>query len=201
MIRLEVLVEEPSAEEALRLILPGLLEGRASFKLINMRNKGRLLRELPARLRGYERQIAKGEDLRIVVLVDRDKDDCSQLKKRMEAMAREAGLATKSNPTKDGSFWVVNRIAVEELEAWFIGDTKALRKAFSKLPARFPSSFSHPDNGGSWERLYRFLKQHGIYKSSYPKIEAARKISLHIDPLRNNSLSFRHFCSGVLSLL
>lgn len=200
MTRLDVFVEEPSAEEALRHILPTLVGGRAQVKLINMKNKGRLLRELPSRLRAYRTRIRKGEDLRVLVLVDRDDDDCEQLKRRLEQMARDAGLHTKTTPAAAG-FHVVNRIVVEELEAWFMGDTQALRSAFSSLPPLFPKSFNNPDNGGSWERLHRFLKKHGIYRSSYPKIEAARRIAPHMEPARNRSTSFRQFVRGLEALL
>lgn len=201
MTYLEVLVEEPSAEEALKYILPKIISDRASAKIHNMRNKGRLLRELPARLRAYRSRIANGEDLRILVLVDRDDDDCEELKRKLENMAQQAGLPTKSSPGSRGRFAVVNRIAVVELESWFIGDTMALRSAFSSLPARFPANFNNPDNGGTWERLHRFFKQHNIYKNSYPKIEAARKIAPHLDPSRNRSRSFRQFRLGVEALL
>jgi len=198
---LEVLVEEPSAQEALHYLLPRIIGNRVGFKVINMRNKSRLLRDLPARLRAYRKRMDKGEDFRIVVLVDRDQDECEQLKRELERMAREAKLPTKARPDKDGRFLVVNRIVVEELESWFIGDTAALRLAFPSLPNQFPGNFRQPDNGGTWERLHRFLKKHGIYRGTYPKIEAARKIAPHVDPARNCSPSFRQFCDGVEALL
>jgi len=202
MSRLEVLVEEPSAEEALRHILPKIIARRAAFRLINMRSKGRLLRELPKRLRAYRRRIDQGEDLRILVLVDRDDDDCMMLKRRLELAARDAGLFTKSAPDGNGCFQVVNRIVIEELEAWFMGDQEALKGAFPSLRhTKFPTTFQNPDNGGTWERLHRFLKQHGIYKKSYPKIDAARRIAPHVEPARNCSRSFRRFSQGVEALL
>lgn len=201
MIRLEVLVEEPSAEEALKHILQKIVAGRARTSIHNMRSKGRLLRELPARLRGYRSRIERGEKLRILVIVDRDDDDCEVLKRQLEIMALDAGLSTKSSPNREGRFQVVNRIAVVELESWFIGDPQALRQTFSKLPARFPANFSNPDNGGTWERLHRFLRRHGIYKRSYPKIEAAGRIASNLEPNRNRSSSFRHFRLGVEAML
>lgn len=201
MIKLEVLVEEPSAQEAMRHLLPRIIGDQANFKVINMRNKSRLLRDLPARLRAYRKRIHNGEDLRLMVLVDRDQDDCEALKRTLERIAREAKLPTKSRPDQSGRFLVVNRILVEELEAWFIGDTAALRQAFPSLPPHFPGNFKQPDNGGTWERLHRFLKKHGVYRGAYPKIEAASKIAPHLDPARNCSPSFRQFCSGVEALL
>lgn len=199
--RLEVVVEEPSAEEAMKHLLPKIVGTRARIKVINMRNKSRLLRDLSARLRAYRKRIDHGEDLRIVVLLDRDQDDCETLKKDLEDMARGAKLTTKTYPGSDGRFVVVNRIVVEELESWFIGDTEALRKAFPRLPRNFPGNFANADNGGTWERLHRFLKKNGIYRSSYPKIEAARKIAPHIDPDRNCSRSFQQFRLGVEAVL
>ncbi|HPE69204.1 MAG TPA: DUF4276 family protein [Thermotogota bacterium] len=201
MIQLEVLVEEPSMEEALRHLLPKIVQGRAQRKVINMRSKSRLLKELPNRLRAYRQRMEKGEQIKVVVLVDRDKDDCHALKQRLERMAREASLQTRTAAGGIG-FQVVNRIVIEELEAWFMGDTEALTKAFTSLRGvRFPNWFSNPDSGGTWERLHRFLKQNRIYPKSFPKIDAARKIAPYMDPARNRSRSFRIFCQGVEACL
>jgi hypothetical protein len=195
---MEVLVEAPSMEEVLRYLLPKIIGNRAGWKVINMRSKGRLMKELPNRLRGYKKRIDRGEKIKIIVLVDRDNDDCHALKQQLEAMAHNAGLQTKATAGKGGAFQVVNRIAIEELEAWFIGDTKALQSAFTSLRGiRFPNSFSNPDNGGTCERLHHFLKQNGIYRNSFPKIEAARNIAKHMDPARNRSRSFQVFQRGV----
>ncbi len=204
MRQIDVLVEEPSAEEALRHILPEILQGRARFGIRQMKSKGNLLRKLPERLAAYADRIRKGEDIRIVVLVDRDADDCRRLKTELERMAERAGLRTKSSPGTGGVFQVVNRVVVEELEAWFLGDAEALRKAFPGLPRiALRGPFASPDNvmNGTWEALHRFLRKHRVYRGSYPKIEAARKIAPHMDAARNRSPSFRAFTSGVEALL
>jgi hypothetical protein len=203
MIRLEVLVEEASAEEALRHLLPGLLGDRARAKVINLGSKYKLLKVLRDRLAAYRQRIDNGELLRIVVLVDRDDDDCEKLKADLERMAASVGLPTKSNPDANGRLLVLNRIVVEELESWFIGDPDALRAAFPKLPAINANSgiFRNLDNGGTWEALHRFLKKHGIYRSSFPKIDAARRIAPHLDITRNRSKSFQVFVTGVETIL
>ena len=199
MVRLEILVEESSMEAALREIMPKLLQGRANWKPINMGSKGKLLRDLPARLRAYRSRIKNGEKLKIIVLVDRDKDNCENLKRKLETIAREAGLTTKTVVnSQGGDFQVITRIAIEELEAWFMGDVDALKAAFTSLKSvKFPGNFRNPDNGGTWERLHRFLKRHDIYRRSYPKIDAARKIAKHMEPDRNLSHSFQRFLQGV----
>lgn len=203
MMQVEILVEEQSAEEALRHLLPDLLKDRARAKVINLGSKYKLLKVLPGRLAAYHQRIANGEPLRIVVLVDRDDDDCEKLKAELEKMAAAAGLPTKSSPDAEGRFVVLNRIVIEELESWFIGDPEALRKAFKSLPAISQNAgiFRNPDNGGSWEALHRFLKRHGIYKSSFPKIEAARRIAPNMQVARNRSRSFQVFVSGLEALL
>jgi hypothetical protein len=203
MIQLEVLVEEASADEALRHWLPRLLQGRARGKVINLGSKHNLLKVLEDRLRAYRARIDKGEDLRIMVLVDRDADDCVQLKAKLEQAAAAAELPSKSQPDGHDRFRVVNRIVIEELESWFIGDPVALRKAFTSLPAINTSSgiFRNPDNGGSWEALHRFLKKHGIYRKSFPKIEAARRIAPHMNFAENRSASFGQFVAGIEAIL
>lgn len=199
----EVLVEEPSAEEALKHLLPKLLQNRSRHKIINFGSKSKLLKALRSRLAAYLDRIKKGENLRIVVLVDQDNDQCQALKKKLETIAFEVGLPTKTRPNVQGNFLVLNRVVIEELESWFLGDFQALHQAFSSLPSTAPNSslFRNPDNGGSWEALHRFLKKHGIYKSSYPKIEAARRIAPNLHPDRNRSPSFQAFKSGLEALL
>lgn len=203
MRQVDFLVEEPSAEEMLRHLLPRLIGQRARWKLINLGSKYKLLNVLPHRLAGYRQRLDQGEDLRVVVLVDRDNDDCETLKRRLEQLAREARLTTKSSPTANGQFLVLNRIVIEELESWFIGDPAALRRAFAGLPDIQANRgiFRNPDNGGSWEALHRFLKRHGIYKHSYPKKDAARRIAPHMDISRNRSHSYGVFVRGVEALL
>lgn len=61
-------------------------------------------------------------------------------------MAVAAGLQSKCAP-QGQVFQVVNRIAVEELEAWFFGDWSALQAAYPRVPATIPQKarFRDPD--------------------------------------------------------
>jgi hypothetical protein len=153
--------------------------------------KDALLKRLPERLRGYASWLP--DDWCIVVVVDRDRDDCAQLKKRLEAMAAAAGLPTKSKPKSD-RFAVVNRLAIEELEAWYFGDWEAVRQAFPKVKGNIPSQAKYrlPDEikGGTWEAFERVMKSAGYFKTGLRKIEAARAVAEHMDPSRNTSPSF-----------
>ena len=132
---IEFLVEEPSAEAALNNIVPRVIGVEHTFKVHPFQGKQDLLKSLPKRLRGYARWLPA--DWRIVVLVDEDREDCRQLKARLESAASGAGLVTRTAAGIPSRIQVVNRIAVEELEAWFLGDAEALCTAFPKVSKTF----------------------------------------------------------------
>lgn len=75
---LEILVEERSAVE---------------FEVRVFQGKPDLMKKLPRRLKGYSTWITHA-DTCLVVLVDRDNDDCLILKTEMEKMTAAAGLPT-----------------------------------------------------------------------------------------------------------
>lgn len=198
---IEILVEEQSMEEVLKNLLPRILPNETTYRLISFQGKHNLLRQLRARLRGYASWITN--DYRIVVLIDEDRQNCLELKQQMESAAQEVGLSTKTN-SGGGRFQVLNRIAVEELEAWFLGDVEALRQAYPRVPSSLAniSKFHNPDAvaGGTWETLEKTLQRYGYFRGGYPKIEAARAISVHMDPNRNRSKSFQVFRNGLMAL-
>jgi hypothetical protein len=202
---LEFLLEEESAAEAIRLLLPKIIGKQATHKLHFFQGKQDLLQRLPQRLAGYSKWIP--EDYRIVVLLDRDDDDCRKLKRRMDAISRKAGLTTRTVAVaKDRrSFHVLNRIAVEELEAWFFGDVEALCQAYPRVPPTLAmkARFRNSDGivGGTWEAMEQVLQKAGYYPTGLPKIEAARRISAVMEPNRNRSPSFQCFCSGLRKMV
>ncbi len=189
--RVEVLVEEPSMEAALRILLPKLL-GSTSFEVYPYQGKDDLLGRLPERLRGYRSWIPA--TWRIVVIVDRDRDDCVALKADLEKIARAAKLRTRS--TAGGKpYVVVNRVAIEELEAWYFGDWEAVRASYPRVATNVPTKggYRDPDaiTGGTWEAFERVLQKAGYFTEGLAKIEAARAIAAHMSPERNTSRSFQ----------
>lgn len=187
----ELLVDEPSKEEALKNLVPRIIGSEHSFGIREYAEK-----KLVARLRGYKKI---GGSQVIVVLRDEDRKDCHQLKAMMEEMADGCGLITKSQARSGQNYQVINRIAIEELEAWFFGDIPALVRAYPGVPATLgeKARFRDPDaiRGGTWEALFRVLQRAGYYRGLRrpPKKELARNISMHMDPDRNRSRSFQVF--------
>ena len=194
---IEFLLEEQSAEATLKTILPKILPGNVSFHLHVFEGKHDLLRKLSLRLKGYRPWIPA--DWRIIVLIDEDRQNCRELKARLERAAREAGFVTKSSAPPNGNFQVVNQLAIEELEAWFFGDIEALRKAYPRISKTFQhrAKYRDPDAiiGGTHEALSRLLKPY--YPKWLPKTAVAQNIALHMEPNRNNSRSFQVFIDGL----
>jgi hypothetical protein len=196
---LVLLVEEPSMEAFLRALLPRLLPQDRTFEVHPFQGKSDLVGKLEARLRGYAAWIPA--DWRIVVVVDRDDEDCDVLKRQLEAIARRAGLRTRTL-AGSGPWQLVNRIAIEELEAWYFGDWAAVCSAYPRASSNVPSrqGFREPDAiaGGTWEAFERVMQAHGYFRGGLLKIEAARAIGAHVDPARSSSHSFRTFSEAIV---
>lgn len=192
-VRLEVLVEEPSAEIALGSLLPRIVPD-CPFEIRTFGGKHDLLRKLPQRLRAYSHYWSEA-NLRIVVLLDRDDDDCVELKAELERIAADASLPSHA---------VLFRIVIEELEAWFLGDVPALCRAYPRLPASLgqQDGYRDPDAiDGTWEALERVLRKHGYHRKGLAKYVAAGEVAPHMDVDNNRSRSFQVFRDGLRRLV
>ena len=194
---IEFLLEEESAEVALKSILCKILSDDVGRNFHVFQGKRDLLGKLPERLRAYKQWLPNS--WRIMVLIDEDRANCFQLKMQLEEAAQAAGFATKSNPSQEGDFHVVNRLAIEELEAWFFGDIKALQTAYPRVARNLQGQarYRNPDaiTGGTHEALRRVL--HYYYPQWLPKTTVAQNIAQHMEPCRNGSKSFQVFVEGL----
>ena len=198
--KLIVFVEEISMEAALDALLPRML-GETDYQIIRFQCKDDLLKQLPSRLRGYSAWLP--DDHVILVLVDRDDEDCAQLKQCLEQIATNAGMSTKTQGIE--RFQVVNRVVIEELESWFFGDWRAVRQAYPRVSEGIPrkAKYRDPDaiTGGTWEALEREMKRVGYFQAGINKLECAREIGQYMDPARNTSASFNAFADAVTIVL
>ena len=197
---LEILVEEVSAEAALYNLVPRILGSRITFAVHAFQGKSDLLAKLPSRLKEYSAWLPN--DYLVVILMDRDSLACTQVKRQLERIAAQSGLITKTAAPIGQPFHVLNRLCIEELEAWFFGDVQAIATAYPGVPLGLASRarFRDPDaiTGGTWESLERVLQQAGHHRNGLEKTKAAREISQHMDPQRNSSKSFRVFRDGLI---
>lgn len=187
-------------------LLPRVLAKGIVWKIIDHTSKWQLLSNLPVRLRGYARQPVLYRP-KILVLVDRDNDECTALKDRLERVCRDANLRSKTKPDGAGAFDVVNRIVVEELEAWYFGDVDAMVQGWPGVSVNLAENakFRDPDAiaGGTHEAFLGILQRAGHFRGleRLPKIDAARRMGSLVDPERNRSASFRNFLTGLQTLV
>ncbi len=162
---IEFLVEEPSAEAALQNLIPKICGDGISFDIHAYRSKSDLLSKLLKRLKGYRNFMPP--DWQIVVLLDKDRENCIDLKEKLDKAANEAGLVAKSMAQDGSRFQVLNRIAIEELESWFFGDVEAIHRAYEGVPLSLgtKSAYRDPDaiKGGTWEAMERELQRAGYW--------------------------------------
>lgn len=178
--------------QALDILIPQIIPGH-TFGVYPHQGKTDLLGKLEARLRSYAGMQSNWSQLRVVVVVDRDDQDCQSLKQDLVKTCVTAGCHA------------LCRIAIEELEAWFFGDVGALRAAYPSVPASLASQTKYRDPdaivGGTWEALERVLQRAGHYSTGMPKIEVARRVAEHMRPEVNRSRSFQVFRDGLRSVV
>src|SRR5438445_2152249 len=127
-----------------------------------------LLGLLPAKLRALGK--ADPNDP-VVVLLDADRDDCVTLKAQLITMLGDLG--TRPNE-------VLFRIAVEELESWFLADIPAILNAYPS--ANTPTLRAVPIDGvvGAWEELAKALGLDPSQCTGADKEDWAREISPYL---------------------
>ena len=155
-----------------------------------------LLDRLPKLLHGYGKK--RDDSMAVVVVVDLDNRDCMAFKQELLA------VLSACNPRPNALF----RIAIEEIEAWLLGDSAAVKAAYPDARDSALEDYRQDEICGTWEVLAdavhkggaAALKKEGWPTSGMAKCAWARKIAPHMDPDRNRSPSFRAFRDGVRRL-
>ncbi len=207
MIWLEVLVEGVSDAPTVKEILQrrfGLVEGQ-HFKIHPHSGKGSLpvnpqlksnprrlglLDQLPSKLRVYAKNLP--EHARVLVVIDVDDTHCVDLLRDLNAML-------DSLPDKPR---VLFRLAIEEIESWFISDANALRGGYPGRLKKAALKGIEPDEiVGAWEVLARALGFDQASAGPGVKLDWAEKISPHLNLDNPRSPSLRKFIEGVARLV
>ncbi len=212
---IEILVEDSSGEKFLSMILPKLIGdqgtlhtwrihaykgvGRIPSKLNSDMDPSKriLLDQLPRILQGYGR--TPGVDA-VVVVLDTDKRNCAQL------LIELNDLLARCNPAPKKTLF---RLAIEEIEAWYLGDRAALLNAYPRADTRVLNRYSQDSLCDTWELLADAIHPGGaaaIKRTGWPlpgqiKHEWADKIAPRLEPDRNLSPSFGKFRDGICRLL
>jgi hypothetical protein len=157
-----------------------------------------LLDQLPRLLAGFGTTFAKyGKYYPATVIVVCDLDDRS-----FGAFAKELrGLLSRIRQAPKTAFC----LAVEEGEAWFLGDLTAIKTAYPKARDSILNNYKNDSICGTWELLAdavypggaRSLEAQGYRVTGAEKSKWAREISPHMEIDRNKSPSFAGFVSAI----
>lgn len=173
------LLEEPSAREMLKGLLPRVLPTAVHIRYVVFEGKQDLEKNIIRRLRGW-----RVPNSVFVVLRDQDAADCRTVKRELARRCGEAGRPR-----------TVVRIACRELESWYFGDLAAagvglglpnLARYANRKKYRIPDAIHSPGNE---------LKK--ISRNMYQKVSGSRAIGLNLSPDANRSHSFGVFIKGV----
>ena len=211
---IEVLVEDSSGEKLLAQLLPQILGEQGAphtWRLKAYKGIGRiphgltakadpakriLLDQLPRLLQGYGR--TPGIDV-VVVVLDTDRRDCKAFLQELKLLVKRCKPAP---PT-------LFRLAIEEMEAWYLGDRAALLKAFPRVKREVLDRYVQDSACGTWELLADAVHVGGaaaIKKAGWPlpgqlKHEWAEKIGPFMMIQENTSPSFCKFRDGLLRMI
>lgn len=156
----------------------------------------KLLTDLLIYLKGFDKSL-KGIDACLFVVLDNDTRDTVQFENELRQQALIANI----------SIDCVFGVAVEEMEAWLLGDEKAL---FSAYPSARESKYREYEQDsicGTWEMMADIVFKGGIskFKRECPtyrevgryKAEWAEKVGEYFDLNNNKSPSFQKFICAV----
>ena len=203
----ELLVEDASGKIALESLVPSILGAEHTFRIISYKGVGRipegmtraadpkkriLLANLPRLLRGYGKSMRQ-VDATIVVVVDAGKRDCIAFKQELLDLLAHCAPAP---PT-------LFRIAVEEMEAWLLGDRPAVLRAYPDARTQVLAGYAQDSICDTWECLAdavspggaAALKRRGWPAPGVAKCGWAEAIAPLMDVDANKSKSFHRAAS------
>ena len=211
---IEVLVEDSSGGKQLEILLPQIIGEFGephTWRIIVYKGIGRLPKDLatkpdPAKrallnrlgqvLPGYAR--TPGIDA-VLVVVDSDRRDCRQFLSELHAFLTECRPAPKT----------MFRLAVEEMEAWYLGDRPALLAAYPRAKTEVLGRYQQDSICGTWELLADAVHPGGstaVKAAGWPlpgqiKHEWAKQITPRMNIEQNQSPSFRKLRDGLRRLV
>jgi len=211
---IEVLVEDSSGAKLIETLLPRLIGRQGdpnTWRIHAYKGIGRLpaglsakadpakralLSQLPRLLSGYGK--THGIDA-VVVVLDSDSRDCKAFLVELKALLDRCQAAPNT----------LFRLAIEEMEAWFLGDRTALLAAYPRAKKDVLARYAQDSVCGTWELLADAVYPGGsqaVKKAGWPlpgtiKHGWVENIGPHMDPANNLSPSFCRFRDGLRRLV
>lgn len=205
----EILVEDKSGEKALSILVPKIISENDTFtihaykgigripknlKAITDPNKRILLDQIPRLLKGLDKTYSKNLDnfpVTVIIVCDLDDKCLKDFKKELLDTSKDCSKNLK----------IIFCFAIEEGEAWFLGDIQAIIKSYPKAKKAIFDTYINDSICGTWEKLADAIYSGGLQKLAklgyqtigMEKFKWAEKISPNMDINKNNSPSFCYF--------
>ncbi len=207
----EILVEGQSELTALSIIMPkivGAYDAPHTWRIHKHRGVGELpqnplqtpdnknftlLHQLPAKLRSYSK--TQNDDRAVIVLIDSDDKEIESFRAELLSLLDWC----------EAEFNVHFSFAIEELEAWYLGDRAALISFNPNIKTQPLDGYVQDSICGTWEVLAKADDPKLMNNSKRSpellnkKKEWAKKIPPHMDINSNQSPSFNEFISYIKS--
>lgn len=209
LMHFEILVEDQSGKKTLDILVRKIIGANHSYIVHSYKGIGRipkgmkdpkdaskriLLENLPKLLKGYGNTFTRySRDYFATVVVVCDLDD-KCLKTFRQDLYK---VLNKCNPRPETRFC----IAIEEGEAWFLGDLSAIKAAYPQANDKILQSYKNDNVCGTWEKLAEAIYPGGSQKLSEKgwqvvgteKSKWAEAIAPKMDIKNNSSPSFCYF--------
>lgn len=190
----QYLVEDQSGAALIRILMQKIVElypnatydckgfrgigGFTRKNTIKETKTGKLLNDLATYLRGFDRSLQSFPSV-IIVVLDSDDHDVQQFRSELEAVAMQNMIKIDH----------VFCLAVEEIEAWLLGDRHALLSAYPHAKMHVLNTYVQDSICGTWEVLADAVYPGGTSKLSREhasfieigklKAEWAQNIGIH----------------------
>ena len=210
----EILIEDLSGKIALDILIRKIIGPQHTFNIYPYKgighlsikpqnptnvNTDHLLNDLPKQLRAYGKSFVKDPNKVVIVVCDLDKRCLKTFRKEL------LSLLNTCHPKPKTRFC----IAIEEGEAWLLGDISAIKKAFPKVIGNVLNSYQNDSICGTWELLADAIYAGGakaLKKKTWRargKIKSvwAQKITPYMDVNNNKSPSFCYFRDKIRELI
>lgn len=212
----EVLVEDQSGKKALDILIPKIIDDQHSFTVHAYKGIGRIPRnlrsstdaskrilfdQLPRLLRGYGKRDAgyRNYPAAVIVICDLDKKCLKELRQELFTVLNAC------KPKPETRFC----IAVEEGEAWLLGDLAAVKAAYPRAKDNVLDRYENDAIRDTWELLAdavsqggaNGLKKKGWTAVGHEKSRWAKRIAPHMNVDNNTSPSFCYFQKKIRELI
>ncbi len=209
----QILVEDRSGEELLKIIVPKIIGTDDLFEIKPYKGCGRLrldlppgsdpskrqlLDQLPKLLDGFGKTWSKsGYEATLVVVCDLDARNAEEFLHDLEATLKRCKYPPKTHFC----------LAIEEGEAWLLGDIPAILKAYPNAKKNVLNCYQNDSICGTWETLAdalykggaKALKKESWFVVGKEKSEWAKKIAPYMTVEDNLSPSFQDFRRKLLA--